>query len=121
MNKYKDRIGLSLLEIIVAMLILSLVMYGLTTLFMASKSYVNNSGSRALSMEVAKFFFEGGGLEVTANNYTTNQNCLYNDSACADTNVTYNGIRYNVTYHTENVTNSTLRKVIINVSWVEKL
>jgi type II secretory pathway pseudopilin PulG len=124
-NIYKDRTGLSLLEIIVALLILSLVMYGLTSLFIVSKNFVNQSGSRVLSMDVAKYFFENASLAVTADNYTSNKNCLYDDAACANNhNVTYNGIRYNVTYHTENATNSTgvdttLRKVIINVTWVE--
>jgi hypothetical protein len=124
-NIYKDRIGLSLLEIIVALLILSLVMYGLTSLFIASKRLMYHSSSRVSSMEVGKYFFEDGGLAVTADNYTSFQNCLYNDTACANShNLTYNGIRYNITYHTENVTNSTnanttLRKVIINVTWDE--
>jgi hypothetical protein len=124
-NLYKDRIGLSLLEIIIALLILSLVMYGLTSLFIASKRFMYHSSSSVLSMEVGKYFFEDQGLVVTADNYTSGRNCLYDDAACAgNDNVTYNGIRYNITYHTENVTNSTnadttLRKVIINVTWVE--
>jgi hypothetical protein len=125
MNIYKDRIGLSLLEIIVALLILSLVMYGLTSLFIASKRFMYHSSSSVLSMEAGKYFFEDGGLAVTADNYSSGQNCLYNDAACSGSdNVTYNGIRYNITYHTQNVTNSTnanttLRKVIINVTWNE--
>jgi Tfp pilus assembly protein PilV len=124
-NIYKDRIGLSLLEIIVALLILSLVMYGLTSLFIASKRFMYHSSSSVLSMEVGKYFFEDTGLQVTADNYTSDRNCLYDDAACVNSgNVNYSGILYNITYHTENVTNSTgvgttLRKVIVNVTWVE--
>jgi hypothetical protein len=100
-------------------------MYGLTSLFIASRRFMYHSSSRVLSTELAKYFFEDGGLIVTADNYTSDQNCLYNDTACSNSeNVTYNGIVYNITYHTENVANSTsinttLRKVIINVSWAE--
>lgn len=125
MNIYKNRTGLSLLEIIISLLILSLVMYGLTSLFVASKRMTYHSSSRVLSMDAAKYFFEDAGLAVTADNYTADQNCLYNDGSCvSNANITYNGIRYNITYHTENVTNSTsanttLRKVVINVTWDE--
>jgi hypothetical protein len=123
-NIYRNKTGLSLLEIIVALLILSLVMYGLTSLFVMSKGFVSHSSSRILSMEVAKYFFEDPGLAVTAENYTANQNCLYNNTSCSGANVTYNGMVYNITYDTQNVTNSTnadttLRKVIINVTWTE--
>jgi hypothetical protein len=116
----KDRIGLSLLEIIVALLILSLVMYGLTSLFMVSKRLLYHSGSRITSMEVGKFFFEDANLSVRADI----DNCLYNNSNCRNTSVTYNGVVYNVSYLTANVTNATngntsLRKVIVNVTWTE--
>jgi hypothetical protein len=116
----KDRIGLSLLEIIVALLILSLVMYGLTSLFMVSKRMMYHSGSRITSMEVGKFFFEDVNLSVRADI----DNCLYNNSVCKNTSVSYNNIQYNISYQTSNVTNSTsanttLRKVIINVTWTE--
>jgi hypothetical protein len=119
-NIIKDRIGLSLLEIIVALLILSLVMYGLTSLFMVSKRLMYHSGSRITSMEVGKFFFEDANLSVRADI----DNCLYNNSKCANNSTTYNGIVYNVTYLTDNVTNATgdntsLRRVIINVTWNE--
>ncbi len=124
MNVFKDRIGLSLLEIIVALLILSLVMYGLTSLFTVGKGFVYRTGSRVVSMEIAKFFFEDQGLTVSADNYTSNQNCLYNGSVCVNGTATYNGIAYNINYYTSNVTNFTnadtsLRKVIINVSWTD--
>jgi prepilin-type N-terminal cleavage/methylation domain-containing protein len=122
---FKNRQGLSLLEIIISLLILSLVMYGMTSLFVASKGLVYHSSSRVLSMDVAKYFFEDSGLAVSADNYTANQNCLYDDAACSgNSTVTYNGITYNITYHTDNVTNSsgsntTIRKVVINVTWDE--
>jgi len=66
---YKDRQGVSLLEIIVAMLILSLVMYGFVSIFIASKRFVYHSGSRLASMEVAKLFSEDAGLAVRADQY----------------------------------------------------
>jgi Tfp pilus assembly protein PilV len=122
-NKFRDRIGLSLLEIIVAMLILSLVMYGMVSLFVVSKRFVYHSGSRVISMELGKSFFERESLSVTADHWETNKNCLYCATVCVDEPpIKYNGIEYNVTYYTANVTDSssldtTLRKVIINVTW----
>lgn len=122
----KDRIGVSLLEIIVAMLILSLVMYGFVSIFTVSKRFVYHSGSRVVGMEVGKIFFEDPGLSVSADVYgPPGKNCLYNDSLCVDTNYTLNNILFNVTYQTDNVTyyanstNTTLRKVVINVNWTE--
>jgi len=116
----KDRIGVSLLEIIVALLILSFVMYGITSLFMVSKRLMYHGGARITGMEVAKFFFEDANLSVRADI----DNCLYNNSVCKSTNITYNGVEYNITYATQNVTdasmvNTTLRKVILNVTWKE--
>jgi hypothetical protein len=107
------------------MLILSFVMYGLLSLFVASKQLVYRSGSRVVSMEVGKFFFEDANLTVTATNSTINKNCLYDTNACVPVNRTFNHIQYNVTYSTDNVTkssggdNTTLRKVVINVTWFE--
>ncbi|MFA5100705.1 MAG: type II secretion system protein [Candidatus Omnitrophota bacterium] len=123
MIKIKDRIGLTLLEIIVAMLILSLVMYGLLSLFVASKHLVYHSGSRVVSMEVGKYFFEDDNLTVSADNLP-DKNCLYNDSSCVAVNRTFNDIQYNVTYSTAGVMNATgvftsLRKVVIDIEWVE--
>ena len=125
MNKIKDRIGITLLEIIVAMLILSLVMYGLLSLFVASRQLVYHSGSRVVGMEVAKYFFEDANLTVSALNMSglENQSCLYNDSCCVSVNRTYNQIQYNITYHTYPVYNETgteiMRKVVMDVEWSE--
>lgn len=124
MTESKDRIGLTLLEIIVAMLILSLVMYGFVSIFTVSKRFVYHSGSRVVSMEVGKFFFEDANLSVSADVYP-DKNCLYNDSLCQDANYTVNNIPYNVSYVTGAVKNAsdedttTLRKVVINVTWTE--
>jgi Tfp pilus assembly protein PilV len=124
-NTIKDRMGLSLLEIIVAMLILSLVMYGLVSLMMVSKRFVYHSGSRVISMELGKYFFEDANLSVDAAHYTLNRNCLYDNASCVAVNRTLNQVMYNVTYRTGNVTdatnvnNTTLRKVVIDVNWVE--
>ena len=125
MKKSKDRIGLTLLEIIVAMLILSLVMYGFVSIFTVSKQFVYHSSSRVVSMEVAKFFFEDANLSVSADVYP-DKNCLYNESQCQDANYTVNNILYNVSYATGAVKNAsdentTLRKVVINVTWTEPL
>ncbi|HNQ50633.1 MAG: type II secretion system protein [Candidatus Omnitrophica bacterium] len=123
MKKSKDRIGLTLLEIIVAMLILSLVMYGFVSIFTVSKRFVYHSSSRVVSMEVAKFFFEDANLSVSADVYP-DKNCLYNETMCQDANYTVNNILYNVSYVTGAVKNAsdentTLRKVVINVTWTE--
>jgi len=124
-NITKDRIGLSLLEIIIALLILSLVMYSLVSLFVVSKRFVYHSGSRSSAMEVAKYALEDEAqILVTADKYLSNQNCLYDSSKCTSFLLTQNGVVYNISYATSNVTNATLlnttlRKVIINVTWNE--
>ena len=121
---HKDRIGLTLLEIIVAMLILSLVMYGLVSLFTVSKRFVYHSGSRVVSMELGKYFFEGENMTVSASVYPIG-NCLYNNSLCQPAAMNFNAIDFNVTYFTDNVTkgssadNTTLRKVVMNVTWFD--
>ena len=78
-NITKDRIGLSLLEIIIALLILSLVMYSLVSLFVVSKRFVYHSGSRSSAMEVAKYALEDEAqILVTADKYLSNQNFFRN-------------------------------------------
>lgn len=124
-NIIKDRTGVTLLEIIISMLILSLVMYSLVSLFVVSKKFVYHSGSRLIASQYAKIAFEEPDqIAVTADRYLVNSNCLYNTSNCLPVSYYQNGVFYNITYATSAVSNATtgatdLRKVIVNITWYE--
>jgi prepilin-type N-terminal cleavage/methylation domain-containing protein len=67
----KDNKGLTLVEIIVAMVLLAGVMAGLTNVFVSGSRYVLHSRSRLSSMELGKFFLDPLQNEVRQDTWNT--------------------------------------------------
>jgi Tfp pilus assembly protein PilV len=109
--------ALSLLEILIATMILSLVVIGLVNVFISGKRYVLHSRSRMTGAELGRYFIDPYQMQVNQGNWTNN--CLSNSTLCLNENMGLDGVTYNVSYSSSNVPGTTLRKLIANISWNE--
>lgn len=125
MNKKISR-GFSLLEIVIAMLILGLVVAGMTGLFISTNKLVIQAGHRLVALNYARQVAETLKVYVSADpntppnagNAFTNNNF---DAIGIPSSLTEGGITYNCNYTvTNNPQNATgLRQVTITVNWAE--
>jgi len=108
-----DKKALTLLEIIVAMIILSLVMTGLVNVFVAGKQLVQHSRNRMSAGELGKRFIDplqGYVREDTWSSNPLGTNSLANSSI---------GI-YTASYILSNhPSDATIKKVKTTISWTE--
>ena len=111
--------GLSLLEILIAALILTLVITGLVSIFVSGKRLVLHSRARISAGELGKFFLDP--LENRVRQDEWGFNCLSNNAACNPQQETVGPITYNAVYNTSDVlgTNPPLRRVTVNIGWNE--
>ncbi|MCX7927542.1 MAG: hypothetical protein N2606_05330 [Candidatus Omnitrophica bacterium] len=123
--------AISLLEILIAMMILAFVLAGLVNIFVVSKRYLSHSRYRVAATQLGKLFLEPLQNEVRADNWDTSANLLFqggsNPISGANLNSalfsprTIDGITYSANY---TITNSSdpqqlLRKVVVNITWNE--
>jgi Tfp pilus assembly protein PilV len=114
--------GMTILEIIVAMLILVLVIAGLANLFVAGKRFVLSSRSRMAGGELGKYFLDPLQLNVTQSNWDQAGNNLMIGPDRTGSAVRLEGnIEYTPTYNITDVTGTDLRRVKLILSWQEKL
>jgi len=110
-----DNRALSLLEILIASLILALVITGLLGIFIQGKSLSQHNRARIAAGELGKYFLEPLQMQVREDNWTAN--CLSNNSICDGVSETLNGITYNASFNTDAVVNTTLRRVNVTITW----
>lgn len=114
--------GLSLVEIIVAMVILSLVMLGFINLFMSGKRFIIHNRLLMTGGELGRYSLEPLQTEVrqdTWNNTAVNNLAVktYNGSP-----ITISGVTYTPNYTVSDKTvysSSVIRKVKVDVKWNE--
>lgn len=114
--------ALSLVEIIVAMVILGLTMLGLANIFVAGKRYMLHSRSRVSMTELQKSYLDPLQMQVRYDNWNTL--CLGNSSTCpATSSFTVGGgfqSNSNVTYNITDVgLGTSLRRAQIIIRWNE--
>jgi len=114
--------GLTLLEILVAIMILSLLVTGLAGLFVAGKAQILHSHSRIATAELGKYFLDPLQMQVRQDEWTTN--CLSRDGidreGCDITPWTdpSSNITYTPRYDISPLGN--LRKVKLTITWTER-
>jgi len=111
--------GLSLLEILIAALILSLVITGLAGIFVSGKRLVLHSRARMTGGELGKFFLDP--LENRVRQDEWDFNCLSNNAFCNPQQETVGPITYNAVFNTSAVavplgTNPPLRRVTVTIT-----
>lgn len=107
--------GLTLLEILIASLLLCMFMVGLMGVFIGSKRYLISSRSQMAAGELGRYFL--GNLSMQVKQSEWGNNCLSNSTYCTPQNITLGNINYNATYNTTEVFG--LRKARVNITWEE--
>jgi Tfp pilus assembly protein PilV len=138
----KNTRGLTLMEIIVATVILALAVGGLVNLFITGKRYAIHNRSRMSGGELGRVFLEplqmyvrqdtwdktGNALKVEANNYYCDSvahgnRTLLPGCPTAANQRTLDGTPYVAEYNISDMKNETnspeLRRVVLNVRWQE--
>ncbi|MCX5699027.1 MAG: prepilin-type N-terminal cleavage/methylation domain-containing protein [Candidatus Omnitrophica bacterium] len=105
--------GSSLVEIIVATVILSLVMLGMVSLFVAGKRHVIHSRDRMSSSQMGKFFLDP--LQM----YVRQDKWAGNPLGMKVLPVKVNNVDYTGRYVVSDVGGTNLRRVIAKISWDE--
>ncbi|HOW42682.1 MAG TPA: prepilin-type N-terminal cleavage/methylation domain-containing protein [Candidatus Omnitrophota bacterium] len=116
--------GVTIIEILVALFILALVMAAFLNVFVIGKKFIFHSRSRVVSAELGKHFFEQPGpLDVRQDTWGTN--CVSNNNNCVNPapltvdSIVYNGKYESSAINTPDGTPTTLRRVVVNVTWNE--
>lgn len=119
--------GLTLLEIIVASVILVIVLAGMANLFIAGKRWIMHSRLRATGGELGKYFIDPLHMLVRQDTWNTTANCLSIKNCPNGTAGAAQGLdkNYTANYTITNLTavgwpsyNSMMR-VVANISWDE--
>jgi type II secretory pathway pseudopilin PulG len=122
-NAHKYAKGLTLLEITVALVILSMVIGGLLSVFTAAKRQIMHSSSRSAGGELGTFFLDRFQMQVRADTWGTN--CLGTGTLANCPNLTQGTAdgfdrNYDASYTvTPNFACSTLTRVLVTLTWNE--
>jgi len=119
--------GLSLLEILVATMILAIVMAGLANLFVSSKWHIMRTRSLIVVGELARYFLDPLQGNVSGDNWDSKISCLYSKNCTSqvlqNTQLTPGNFSYNytVSYNITNVTSvNNLTKVVLTINWTNE-
>jgi len=119
--------GLTLLEIIISIIIFSLVVLGLTNVFVAGKRYIQHNRLRMGGGELGKYFFDPVQNTVREDIWSTTSPLGTGDNSTLETNAMLGGIFYSVNYeilpdYFDSNSNSqipNLTKVRSQITWEE--
>ncbi len=120
MRGKNNKSGISLLEIVISMMLLSLVLIGLANVFVASGGYMKHSRSRISASQLSSVFVEPLQNEVRQSDWDGGSNNL-SVGVRNEAVVNIGGVDYSPTY---NITNmgmgaNALRRVQIRIRWNE--
>ena len=114
--------GFTLLEIMVATIILSLIMAGLASLYFGAKRWVLHSRMRMQATEVSKSYLDPLQNGVRQDNGNPAAICLSTDGAAGCNGAVDNieGVAYTPVYAIgAPFAGSTMKKVRLTITWVE--
>ncbi|HTZ11411.1 MAG TPA: prepilin-type N-terminal cleavage/methylation domain-containing protein [Candidatus Margulisiibacteriota bacterium] len=113
------KIGFTLTEILIAMVILAAVMAGLTGVFVSGSRYVIHSRSRISSAELGKYFLDPLQNDIREDSWDQVGNNL-TVGIRSGVSVDLDGITYHANYDVTNQTQAPgLRKVKLTLTWTE--
>lgn len=111
-----EKKGFTLLEILVAAIILALVMTGIANIFLASKKYVIHGRSRIQGAELGRAFLAP--LQMGVRQDQWGNNCVSANVGCPSVQ-TIDSIKYTPTYEVSQVPGTEMRKVKVQIKWNE--
>ncbi len=109
--------GFTLLEIIIAMLLLASVMAGLVGVFVAGKRYIIHSRERMAGGEIEKLFIDPLGMDVRQDTWDANKLKIATGVSLPAQKV--NNVDYTGQYDVNAVAGTDLRRVKVKVNWTE--
>jgi prepilin-type N-terminal cleavage/methylation domain-containing protein len=116
-----ERKGFSIFEILISMIILSVAITGMITLYTSSKMFLLHGRSTFAGTELGKNFLEPLRLDVRQDEWGTN--CVSSDGTntggCSTAVWTVGSIGYHPSYVKSLVGATSLRRVTLNVTWTE--
>lgn len=115
----KKRSGLTLLEIIISIIILSVTMIGLASIFISGKRYILHARARMGGGELGKFFLDPLQADVREDTWGDPNNNLTVQPYLPRQELV-NNITYNYTHTVVNAPgDADLRKVVAEIGWNE--
>lgn len=120
MHAKNNKSGISLLEIVVAMMLLALVLIGLSNVFVASGGYLKHSRARISATQLSSVFVEPLQNEVRQSDWGKGSNNL-SVGLRNPASVDIGGVNYQPTYNITDQTagGSALRRVEVRIRWNE--
>jgi len=112
--------GFTLLEILIAALILALVMTGLASIFLAGKRHLAHTRSKIQAAELGKLFLAPLQQDVRQDQWEARSNCLSSDGSTGCPGAqTVDNITYTPNYNISDLSGTTLKKVKVTINWTE--
>ncbi len=113
--------GFSLLEIVVALIIIAIAVTGLANVFVLAKRHILHSRGRATASQVGRWYLEPLQRQVSPINFTNT--CLGGNTAACDStpwvdNTT--ATNYVPSWTISSITNTSISKVKLNIQWNEQ-
>ncbi|MDP2830669.1 MAG: prepilin-type N-terminal cleavage/methylation domain-containing protein [Candidatus Omnitrophota bacterium] len=109
----RKQLGFSLVEILVATVVFSLVMLGMVSVFVAAKGHIMRSRERMISVEIGKFFIDPLQMDVKQENWDTS---IFVLGKSPNTQI-INNTKFTATYVISNVIGTDLYRVITTITW----
>ena len=120
--------GLTLLEIIISLVILSMMMLGMLSVFLSAKRQGIHSRTRISSVELGKLWLDPLQIQVRQNESSPGLQNGWNESNnglrvrindCSAGTITLNNIVYTPCYNVSTVGSTDLRRVTVRITWNE--
>jgi hypothetical protein len=127
MCSFMKKNAVTLMEVLVAIVLIVLVLGGLVNLFISSQRWLMNARARIQGGELGKRYLDPLEMQVRADQWNTSESCIAgNVSRCDITSWEDSAhIWYNVTYDISGLEQSVghplglLRKAGVNLTWTE--
>jgi prepilin-type N-terminal cleavage/methylation domain-containing protein len=122
MRSQRSTRGLTLLEILVALVILSVVLTGFGNVLTVARKYLSHSRARLCASELTKYYLSPLAAAVREDNYTTGL-LAENAARHSPEEPTVDGILYNGTYNISSIIlqdGTRIRCVNLTIHWNEK-
>ncbi len=114
-----SRKAVTLIEIIVATVVLALVITGLAQVFMSGRRFIIHARSRMVGAELGRYFIDPLHMDVNQANWANT--CLGGSSSACPGAKTIDGITYTPGYTVDNATAGAdpIRRLRVTINWNE--
>jgi len=115
-----DKKGLTILEILIALIVFSLVVLSFSQLFVSGRNLLFHNRLKVSGLEIGKFYLDRMQMDVKESSWNTASNCLTNPLTGCETAPWYDPVsnrNYTPSYNIDSAGN--LRRARVTISWPE--